>query len=142
MNERKANVPRIKKKSIEVLINEIIYVNEIHYWIQQIVQKYIIDIWIIRVCLRLYFMVIARLISMFWLTLGVARPQGSSRSHCERMNTSSRPMKSMNALPPQVDANVGPVGTLTRQSQRPVDIFTACCCYRQLAFFIFDFVLA
>jgi len=43
-------------------------------------------------------------------------PHGSSMSHCDRMNTSKRPMNNMKADPPHVLANVGP-GWVTGQLQ-------------------------
>lgn len=49
------------------------------------------------------------------ITFGL--PQGSSKSHCERKNTSKSPINSMNELPPQVVASVGPAGAPTGQSQ-------------------------
>lgn len=52
------------------------------------------------------------------LTLG--RLHGSSKSHWERRNTSSKPMNSINCPPPHVDANVGPIGAPTGQSQRAI----------------------
>lgn len=63
------------------------------------------------------------------LTRELARPQGSSRSHWERMKTSSRPINSMNALPPHVEASVGPVGTPTKQSQADVLVDIVACCW-------------
>lgn len=47
------------------------------------------------------------------------RPHGSSMSHCDLMNTSSKPINSMNADPPHVLANVGP-GWVTGQLQLPL----------------------
>lgn len=76
---------------------------------------------------RLYNQNIIRTLKLIWsetcflfllnqyITLG--RLHGSSKSHCERKNTSSKPMNSINWPPPQVDASVGPIGTPTGQSQ-------------------------
>lgn len=44
------------------------------------------------------------------IKLTCGRRQGSSRSHCERMNTSSNPMNNIKGPPPQTLAKVGPIG--------------------------------
>lgn len=51
-------------------------------------------------------------------TLG--RLHGSSKSHCERKNTSNKPINSINEPPPHVEASVGPIGAPTGQSQSAI----------------------
>lgn len=55
---------------------------------------------------------------LYIITFG--RPHGSSKSHCDRKNTSKSPINNMNWPPPHVDANVGPIGAPTGQSQTTI----------------------
>lgn len=48
------------------------------------------------------------------------RPHGSSKSHCERKKTSSKPINNINVPPPHVEAKVGPIGGPGAQSQTTI----------------------
>lgn len=57
---------------------------------------------------------------LLFISLTLGRLHGSSKSHCERKNTSSKPINNINWPPPQVDAKVGPIGDPTGQSHKAI----------------------